>query len=140
MNWVESTGFNRGLVMTLMTLDHTRDLVHVASVTRLPPSFSTASPALFCTRWAMHACAPTLFLPGVSAYISSAGLPDGLVAVVQNFAIRLWYHLRQTPWQRPAALRGAYRAAGGGRCAVSALRWYGKYKEEHREKAWLQFL
>jgi uncharacterized membrane protein len=71
MKRVESIDILRGLEMILMTLDHTRDLLHVTSVTQQPTDLSTASPALFLTRWVTHLCAPTfVFLSGVSAYIS----------------------------------------------------------------------
>lgn len=68
---VHSVDLMRGLVMILMALDHVRDLLHVTSVTQSPTDLSTASPALFLTRWITHLCAPTfVFLSGVSAFLA----------------------------------------------------------------------
>ena len=91
MKRVENIDFIRGLVMILMTLDHTRDLLHVTSVTQQPTDLSTASPILFLTRWVTHLCAPTfVFLSGVSAYISIKR--ENGVAVKANFLLTrgLW--------------------------------------------------
>lgn len=57
--------------MIIMALDHTRDLMHVPSVTQQPTDLATTTPALFFTRWITYLCAPTfVFLSGTSAYIS----------------------------------------------------------------------
>ncbi len=91
MKRVDSIDSIRGLVMILMTLDHTRDLLHVTSVTQQPTDLSTASPALFFTRWVTHLCAPTfVFLSGVSAYISIKR--ENGVAAKANFLLTkgLW--------------------------------------------------
>ncbi len=54
-----------------MALDHTRDLVHVTSVTDSPSNLQTTTAALFFTRWITHFCAPTfVFLSGASAYLA----------------------------------------------------------------------
>ncbi len=61
----------RGLVVILMTLDHTRDLMHISSITQSPTDLATTTAAIFFTRWITHLCAPTfVFLSGISAYIS----------------------------------------------------------------------
>lgn len=61
----------RGLVMVIMALDHTRDLIHIDSLTTDPLNFSTTSFGLFATRWITHLCAPTfVFLSGISAWLS----------------------------------------------------------------------
>ncbi len=71
MKRVESIDIVRGIVMVIMALDHTRDLLHVDSLTQQPTDLTTATPMLFFTRWITHLCAPTfVFLSGVSAYIS----------------------------------------------------------------------
>jgi uncharacterized membrane protein len=54
-----------------MALDHTRDLMHVSSLTQNPTDLSTTTPVLFFTRIITHLCAPTfVFLSGVSVYLS----------------------------------------------------------------------
>ena len=71
MKRIQSIDVTRGIVIILMALDHTRDLIHVSSVTQQPTDLATTTPALFFTRWITHLCAPTfVFLSGVSAYIS----------------------------------------------------------------------
>lgn len=57
--------------MIIMALDHTRDIIHVSSVTDSPTNLQTTTVALFLTRWITHFCAPTfVFLSGASAYLS----------------------------------------------------------------------
>ena len=57
--------------MMIMALDHTRDLLHVTSITQQPTDLSTTTTVLFFTRWITHLCAPTfVFLAGASAYLS----------------------------------------------------------------------
>lgn len=71
MKRIHSIDIMRGLVMVLMALDHTRDFMHITSITNQPTDLATTTPALFFTRWITHLCAPTfVFLSGVSAYIS----------------------------------------------------------------------
>lgn len=61
----------RGLVMIIMVLDHTRDFMHLTSITQSPTDLATTTPMLFFTRWITHLCAPVfVFLSGTSAYIS----------------------------------------------------------------------
>lgn len=47
MKRISSIDFARGLVMILMALDHTRDLMHVNSLSQSPTDLATATPALF---------------------------------------------------------------------------------------------
>lgn len=57
--------------MIIMALDHTRDLLHITSVTDSPTNLQTTTAALFLTRWITHFCAPTfVFLSGASAFLS----------------------------------------------------------------------
>lgn len=57
--------------MIVMALDHTRDIIHITSVTESPTNLATTTPILFFTRWITHFCAPTfVFLSGASAYMS----------------------------------------------------------------------
>lgn len=70
MKRVHSIDIVRGIVMIIMALDHTRDLIHITSVTDVPTNLETTTPALFLTRWITHFCAPTfVFLSGASAYL-----------------------------------------------------------------------
>ena len=57
---VDSVDLLRGAVMILMALDHTRD--YLGDVTADPTNLTTASTALFLTRWVTHFCAPVFFL------------------------------------------------------------------------------
>jgi len=71
MKRIHSIDITRGLVMIIMALDHTRDFMHVTSITQSPTDLATTTPVLFFTRWITHLCAPTfVFLSGASAYIS----------------------------------------------------------------------
>lgn len=70
MKRLTSIDFTRGFVMIIMALDHTRDFMHVTSLTQSPTDLTTTTPVLFFTRWITHLCAPTfVFLAGVSAYL-----------------------------------------------------------------------
>ena len=71
MRRINSIDFVRGLVMVIMALDHTRDLMHINSLTQNPTDLTTTTAGIFLTRWITHLCAPTfVFLSGASAYIS----------------------------------------------------------------------
>lgn len=77
MKRINSIDFARGLVMIIMALDHTRDMLHVDSLTQQPTNLATTTPILFFTRWITHFCAPIfVFLSGVSAYLSSRSRPN----------------------------------------------------------------
>ena len=71
MKRFQSIDIVRGIVMIIMALDHTRDILHLTSVSDSPTNLQTTTPVLFFTRWVTHFCAPTfVFLSGVSAYVS----------------------------------------------------------------------
>ncbi|MGL6339796.1 MAG: DUF1624 domain-containing protein [Waterburya sp.] len=59
----------RGLVMILMTLDHTRDFF--SNVGFNPLDINKSNIPLFFTRWITHLCAPSfVFLAGLAAFLS----------------------------------------------------------------------
>jgi uncharacterized membrane protein len=66
---LESVDILRGVVMILMTLDHTRDFFGKTGFSPTDPSQTTIP--LFFTRWITHFCAPVFFLlTGTGAYLS----------------------------------------------------------------------
>ncbi len=66
---LESVDIVRGVIMIVMALDHTRDFFGVPG--QNPTDLSTASAALFATRWITNFCAPVFFLlTGTGAYLS----------------------------------------------------------------------
>jgi uncharacterized membrane protein len=72
--------------MILMALDHTRDMMHVDSLTQSPTDLTSASPELFFTRWITHFCAPTfVFLAGLSAFLSFKNKND--IAASRQFLL-----------------------------------------------------
>jgi uncharacterized membrane protein len=75
-NRVEVIDVVRGLVMVLMTLDHTRDYFGNHDIDALDVSATT--PALFFSRWITHLCAPAfVFLAGSSVSMLSRKLDSG---------------------------------------------------------------
>jgi uncharacterized membrane protein len=87
----------RGLVMVIMTLDHTRDFFSDAHFN--PTDLNKTSAILFLTRWITHFCAPVfVFLAGTSAYfwfwsrgaaapISAFLLKRGLLLLVLTYFV-----------------------------------------------------
>src|ERR1700709_300744 len=66
---LESVDVVRGVIMIIMALDHTRDFFGVPG--QNPTDLTTASAALFLTRWITYFCAPVFFLlTGTGAYLS----------------------------------------------------------------------
>ncbi len=66
---IQSIDGIRGLIMIIMTLDHSRDFFHYPGIA--PLDMQTTTVVLFFTRWITHFCAPTfVFLSGVSAYLA----------------------------------------------------------------------
>lgn len=61
----------RGLVMTLMVVDHLREFFFLHAQVADPVDLAVTSPALALTRFASHPCAPVfVFLAGMSAWLS----------------------------------------------------------------------
>lgn len=70
---LEAVDALRGLVMIVMALDHTRDFFGVPG--QNPTDLTSASAALFLTRWLTHVCAPVFaLLTGTGAYLASRRL------------------------------------------------------------------
>src|SRR4249919_2557330 len=66
---IHSIDIVRGLIMIIMTLDHTRDFLHYPG--NPPLNMQTTTVILFFTRWITHFCAPGfVFLSGVSAWLA----------------------------------------------------------------------
>jgi uncharacterized membrane protein len=66
---IESVDVVRGVIMIIMALDHTRDFFGIPG--QNPTDLTSASAALFLTRWVTHFCAPVFFLlTGTGAYLS----------------------------------------------------------------------
>ncbi len=66
---IHSIDIVRGIIMIVMTLDHTRDFLHYPG--HPPLNMQTTTVILFFTRWITHFCAPGfVFLSGVSAYLA----------------------------------------------------------------------
>src|ERR1700750_2893097 len=65
---INSIDIVRGLIMIIMTLDHTRDFLDPGTS---PTNMQTTTVLLFFTRWITHFCAPTfVFLAGVSTVLA----------------------------------------------------------------------
>ena len=89
---VQSIDFLRGLVMIIMTLDHSRDFFdYGVSIDQDPLDFATTYPFLFLTRWITHFCAPVfVFLSGTSVFLfGSKGKTKKQIAVFL-FTRGLW--------------------------------------------------
>ena len=66
---LESVDVVRGVIMIIMALDHTRDFFGIPG--QNPTDLTTASSALFLTRWITFYCAPVFFLlTGTGAFLS----------------------------------------------------------------------
>jgi uncharacterized membrane protein len=109
MKRIRSIDITRGIVMIIMALDHTRDFLHVSSITQNPTNLLTTTPAIFFTRWITHLCAPTfVFLSGTSAWLSFSSKKDlkagrkflisrGIWLIILEFTFvnfGLWFDIR----------------------------------------------
>ncbi len=76
---IDSVDVVRGVIMVLMALDHTRDYFGIPG--QNPTDLSTASAALFMTRWITNICAPVFFLlTGTGACLSRRRRSPGNLA------------------------------------------------------------
>ncbi|MEP6916346.1 MAG: heparan-alpha-glucosaminide N-acetyltransferase domain-containing protein [Acidobacteriota bacterium] len=66
---LEAVDVVRGVIMIVMALDHTRDFFGIPG--QNPTNLTTATAALFLTRWITYFCAPVFFLlTGTGAYLA----------------------------------------------------------------------
>ncbi|MEP6830676.1 MAG: heparan-alpha-glucosaminide N-acetyltransferase domain-containing protein [Rhizomicrobium sp.] len=66
---IESVDVVRGLIITLMALDHVRDFF--GDLAADPTALASTTPGLFFTRWITHFCAPAFFLlTGTGAFLA----------------------------------------------------------------------
>src|ERR1051325_9603570 len=66
---VYSVDLLRGVIMVIMSLDHTRE--HLMNLPFVPENLARTWPLLFFTRWITHFCAPWFcFLAGTGAYLA----------------------------------------------------------------------
>lgn len=73
---IESIDLLRGLIIIVMALDHVRDFFGDPGAR--PTDLTTATTALFLTRWITHICAPVFFLlTGTGAYLTRARMSLG---------------------------------------------------------------
>jgi uncharacterized membrane protein len=85
---IQSIDVLRGLVMVIMALDHVRDFLYRADLTKAadaamdPTNMETTYPALFFTRWITHFCAPIfIFLAGTSIYMMGQRLTKNELSI-----------------------------------------------------------
>lgn len=95
----DSIDFVRGLVMVLMTLDHTRDFF--SNGTFSPTDLDKTNLGFFFTRWITHFCAPVfVLLAGMSAYLSSVR-KEGVIPWSRFLVTRgLWLMVLEVTWVR----------------------------------------
>lgn len=70
---VQAIDVLRGLVISIMVLDHVRDFFHFYAPRFDPTDPLKTTPILYATRWITHLCAPTfVFLAGVAIFLQMA--------------------------------------------------------------------
>lgn len=96
---IDSIDLLRGLIMVLMTLDHTRDFFSYAHFK--PTDLAQTTVPLFLTRWITHFCAPTfVFLAGTSAFLWQARRRDAAISsfLFQRAAVLLMLTCTVEAW------------------------------------------
>lgn len=63
---IDAGDVTRGVIMIIMTLDHTRDFFGIPG--QNPVAMATTTPTLFFTRWITHFCAPVFLLLVAASY------------------------------------------------------------------------
>lgn len=122
---LDSIDLLRGLVMALMTLDHTRHFFHSAGYPEIdPPHVTDDGIALFLTRWITCFCAPVfVFLAGTGAFLSRTRGKSN--KELSHFLVTrgLWLIVLELTWIPRAGWSFALHPEEQGGLAIWAIGW-----------------